>query len=243
MKKCKRCNIYVKDQSNLCPLCKELLTDLSPEEKSTLASDSTADCSQTTESDDHGMYPDIEFNMGTFHLLRRIFTFLAVITAVVLFVINYATYDRSPVLWSLISVAAIGYGMVTVYYSILRNSNLAAKILVQTIGAGILCIIIDNVVGYSGWSINYVVPALIILSNLSIMLLMIVNPMNRRTYFMYQLTITIFSIVSFILCFTPLMTQRELAFIAGILCAVNLVGSIIFGDKGFHNELIRRFHI
>lgn len=189
------------------------------------------------------MYPTIEFNLGAFHLLRKIFTFIALLTALTMFIINYATYDFAPLLWSLISVAAIVYAMITVYYSILNNSNLASKILVQTIGASILCVIIDNVIGYKGWSVNFIIPALILISNFVVIILMIVNPMKRQTYFMYQLTITIFSVLSFALCFTKIITRDEVAIAAGIICVLSLIGSILFGDKGFKNELIRRFHI
>ncbi|MFA9465529.1 MAG: DUF6320 domain-containing protein [Velocimicrobium sp.] len=229
MKLCKRCNLYVKDQSDLCPLCGELLLDDTPD--------------ASVEMQSFSMYPPIEFNLGAFHIIRRIFMFLSFLTGIVLFVINYATYDVAPVLWSLISAAAIIYAMLTVYYSILRNSNLASKILVQTIGASVLCIIIDNVIGYKGWSINFVIPALILVSNLVVIVLMIVNPMKRQTYFMYQLTITIFSILSFALCFTPIITKKGFAIVAGITCILSLIGSILFGDKGLKNELIRRFHM
>lgn len=230
MKKCKRCQLYIKDNGNFCPLCGELIYE----------EDSTND---TLEANYSPMYPKVEFNMDTFHLLRRIFTYFSILTTLTLFVINYLTYDTAPILWSLISVASIFYGMLTIYYSILNNSNLASKILVQTIGASILCIIIDSVIGYKGWSVNFIVPALILVSNFVIIILMIVNPMKRQTYFMYQLTITIFSILSFALCFTSIMTRKEFAILAGLLCVITLIGSILFGDKGFQHELIRRFHI
>ena len=230
MKKCNRCNLYVKDNGNICPLCGELISD-----EDNLNTDN--------QINNTPMYPAIEFNLDAFHLLKKIFTFIAFLTTIILFVINYATYDTAPILWSLIPVASIFYGMLTIYYSIFNNSNVASKILVQTIGASILCIIIDNVIGYKGWSVNFIVPALILVSNLVIIILMIVNPMKRQTYFMYQLTITIFSIISFALCFTRIITRKEFAIVAGIICVISLVGSIIFGDKGFHNELIRRFHI
>lgn len=229
MKKCNRCRLNVRDAGNLCPLCGELLS------------------SETEGSKKGGthppMYPTIEFNMDAFHLLQRIFTFIAFLVSLILFVINYATYEAAPVLWSLITVAAIVYGMVTIYYSILHNSNLASKILVQTIGASILCIIVDNVIGYKGWSVNFTIPALMLFSNFAVILLMIVSPMKRQTYFMYQLTITVFSIILFVLCFTTIVVHKQFSIAVGIVCILSLAGSIFFGDKSFQHELIRRFHI
>lgn len=228
MKKCNRCNVYIKDNGNLCPLCKELLSPINNE---------------PIKDTSLPMYPEISIDANKFNLVQRIILFIAFITAIVLFIINYATYHIAPILWSLISVAAIIYGIVTIYYSILNNSNLASKLFVQTIGASILCIIVDIVLGYKGWSVNFIMPAFIILSDLTIIVLIIVNPMKRRAYFMYQLTLTVFSVLSFGLCFTTLMTRKEFAIIAGLVCLITLAGSILFGDKGFQNELIRRFHI
>ncbi|MEG1459143.1 MAG: DUF6320 domain-containing protein [Acetivibrio sp.] len=227
MKKCNRCNVLVKGSLTLCPLCGEILLK-DPEESSDVMKP---------------MYPKIALNPNTFHFVKRMVSFLALITAISLFIINYATYEFAPILWSLISVAAIGYGMITINYSILNNSNLAAKLLVQTIGASILCVIIDVVMGYKGWSVNFIIPSFLLFSDLAMIILMIVNPMKRRSYFMYQIAITIFAVLSFALCFTPLITRKEFALIAGLVCFITLLGSIFFGDKGFQNELIRRFHI
>lgn len=228
MKACKRCHIYSKDASNRCPLCGELLE-------------------RETEKDDNThnplLYPVIDLNMGAYHFVRKLFLFISILTAAILCVINYMTYSVAPVLWSFITVAAIFYGLLTIYYSIYTTRSFASKLFAQTIGASILCIVIDVVLGYKGWSINFVIPSLILFTNLVIIILMILNPMKRQTYYMYQLTITVFSMACFALCFTSIMTRKEFAIVTGIVGIISLIGSIIFGDKGFQDELIRRFHI
>lgn len=225
MNKCNRCNVKIKDNTNICPLCQELVSQEGKSEKNP------------------SMYPLIPFDSDKFQMIRKITLFILFVTAIVLFIINYVTYDKCSVLWSLISVAAIFYGVVTINYSIAANINLPDKILIETIGAGILCVIIDNVLGYTGWSVNFMVPALILIADIIVIFLMVISPMKRKDYFMYQITITVFSIISFILCFTPVIARMEFPIITGLVCVVTLAGSIIFGDKSFKNELRRRFHV
>lgn len=76
--------------------------------------------------------------------------------AVLMGIINYITYNGF--LWSAIVLASILYLMVTVSYSIVHRRNLAAKIVVEVIGGGILVSVIDYVIGYEGWSAAYVIP-------------------------------------------------------------------------------------
>lgn len=225
MKKCNRCNVNIMDNTNICPLCRELV------------------CGDNEKTNTGSMYPLIAFDSGKFQLIRKIALFTLFVTAIILFIINYVTYDKCSVMWSMISVAAIFYGVVSVNYSISANINLADKILIETIGAGILCVLIDNVLGYTGWSVNFMVPALILIADVLVIFLMVISPMKRKDYFMYQITITVFSIISFILGFTPIIARKEFPVITGFVCVVTLAGSIIFGDKTFKNELRRRFHV
>ncbi len=139
-------------------------------------------------------------------------------------------------------MVGIIYFGVTVTYSIMNNANLASKILVQTIGAGILVVVIDNVTGYIGWSVNYAVPAMILFANLAIVLLMIVNPMNWQSYFMYQIAITIFSFIPLILFWVKLIDRPFLAILTSGISILILIGTIVFGDRSVKNELIRRFN-
>ncbi|WP_346936327.1 DUF6320 domain-containing protein [Clostridium sp.] len=222
MKRCRRCQVNILDETHTCPLCRRVL------EYDEMNVESTR------------MYPDVEYDIGKYKKIKRIFLFILTVVSVVLGFINYITY--SGVIWSLIAVVGIIYFAVTVTYSIMNNANLASKILVQTIGAGILVIVIDNVTGYIGWSVNYAIPAMILFANLAIVLLMIVNPMNWQSYFMYQIAITIFSFIPLILFWVKLIDRPFLAILTSGISILILIGTIVFGDRSVKNELIRRFN-
>jgi hypothetical protein len=222
MKRCRRCQVNILDETHTCPLCRRVLEYDESNEKSTR------------------MYPNVEFDIGKYNKIKRIFLFILTVVSVVLGFINYITY--SGVIWSLIAVVGIIYFGVTVTYSIMNNANFASKILVQTIGAGILVVVIDNVTGYIGWSVNYAIPAMILFANLAIVLLMIVNPMNWQSYFMYQIAITIFSFIPLVLFWIKLIDRPFLAILTSGISILILVGTIVFGDRSVKNELIRRFN-
>lgn len=222
MKECKKCKVNILDETHTCPLCIGVLEQEEASEQATR------------------MYPEIDFDIDKFNMLKKISFFILTIVVAVLGFINYITY--SGVVWSLIAVVSIVYFAVTVTYSIMNNANLASKILVQTIGAGILLVVIDNVIGYKGWSVNYAIPGIILFANLAIVLLMIVNRMNWQSYFMYQIAITIFSFIPLILFWVKLINQPILAILTSVISIIILIGTIVFGDRSVKNELIRRFY-
>lgn len=222
MKKCKKCNVEIAENISVCPLCQHGLENVSQEIK-------------------REMYPKIEFDNRKFKLLIRLFIFISIILAVGLITINIATFSGDW--WSLICVGAITYFWITVRYSIQNNTNYAAKILVQTVGGMALCLLIDVVNGYQGWSINYVIPAIILVAYLAIMILMMVNFMNWQSYLLFQITLVIFSMILMGLNFLNIITKPILSYVTAGITLVIFIGTIVFGDKKAKTELIRRFHI
>ncbi len=222
MKRCNDCNIGIVEEISVCPLCQHGLENVSSEKK-------------------RKMYPEIEFDKHKFIMILRLFIFMSIIVAVGLITINIAIYSGEW--WSAICVGAIAYFWITIRYSIQNNTNYAAKILVQTIGGMGLCLLIDIVNGYQGWSINYVIPAIILVAYLAIVILMIVNFMNWQSYLLFQITLVIFSIILMGLYLLNIITKPILSYVTLGITLVILVGTIIFGDKKAKTELIRRFHI
>jgi hypothetical protein len=222
MKRCNKCNIEIVEDVGVCPLCQHGLEQVTADSKIP-------------------MYPKIEFDKQKFILLIRVFMFISIILAAGLIVINIATYNG--LWWSLICVGAIVYFWITVRYSIQNNTNRAAKILVQTIAGMGLCLLIDIVTGYHGWSINYVIPAIILVAYFAIVVLMIVNFMSWQSYLLFQITLVLFSVILVGLYFLNIITEPVVSFVTVGITLVIFVGTIVFGDKKAKTELIRRFHI
>lgn len=219
MKICPKCQVEVLDDTYVCPLCLRVLEGQGEGTK---------------------VYPKVQFNAKRYQLVKRMLYFMLLLIVTLFSVINYLVYN-SLMGYIIVSASAI-YFAVTVNYSVLHRANLAAKILVQTIGAQLLIIVIDHTIGYTGWSINYVLPCICLFANLAIMLLMIINHMNWQEYIMYQLSMTILSLGQIILIICKMIERPALAIISVAISVLILLGTILFGDKRVKNELIRRFH-
>lgn len=221
MKICKRCNVKIHEDTDICPLCRTVLTDIGG-------------------GTPRRTYPDIEVNPHKYNIIKRMFLFISVLSGVTTAVTNYLTYNG--VIWSAISIAAIIYFWIILSYSIKRNANIASKILVQVLGVSGLTVIMDIAVGYSGWSVNHVIPEIIILANISVLILVIVNRMYWHTYVLNQIVIAVFGLIPGVLYLCGLIQVLLPTVFATATSFTVLVGTMIFGDKTIKSELKRRLH-
>lgn len=222
MKRCNQCKIEVSDYEIVCPLCQTALEELQAEKQSP-------------------KYPVIEFDLHKFHIITRLFLFLSIIFGAAIVLFNYLTFHGSW--WSVICIGVMIYAWITILFSIQHNTNPAAKILVQTLAAQFFCVIIDFVLGYQGWSVNYAIPGIILIANGSMLILMIVNFMSWQSYILFQIEYVVFSLILVILYFIGIIQKPLLTFLAIGSSVIILTGTMIFGDKKAKNELKRRFHL
>jgi hypothetical protein len=222
MKTCRRCHVKVTDDTNLCPLCRTVLSDFDGNQP-------------------ESMYPDVDWNVRRYNVITRIFLFLSIVGGIAAVVTNYYTYHG--VLWSILMVAAILYSWAVIIHSVKHHVNVAAKILVQALCASALVVIVDFVLGYDGWSVNYMVPSFFSLANLAVLIIITVNRMDWHNYVMYQLGIGLFGFVPIILFLCGLIDRPLITVIATGIASLTLIGTIIFGEKTVKSELQRRFHV
>lgn len=221
MSRCKKCNIEVLDDSIECPLCNNVL--------------------DTDEIPGVNTYPDISSKIRKNHMFVNTFIFIAIVVELGLIVTNYITFNG--IYWSAICGGAMVYLCFTLKYTIFHNSGHMAKIILQTIGAMALTILIDYVVGYRGWSVNYVIPAAIMLIDLAIVVLMIVNSLNWQSYIIFQIFMVGASIISVVLIYFDIINKPLVALIAGAVSIAILLGTVLLGDRRAINEINRRFRI
>lgn len=221
MKTCNRCQVQVLDDTKICPLCKSVLAD-----DDGVKGEST--------------YPDIEVNIRSFTIFKRIILFLSIVAGIVSILVNYFWY--TGVLWSLITTAAIMYFWAAVIFAVKNHANLASKILVQAISASALLVVIDYVIGYTGWAVNYVVPNILSLANIATLIIIIVNRMDWHDYVIYQIMIGLLGFVPVILYAVGVIHYPIIPIICAGISLASLAGTFIFGEKTVKSELKRRFH-
>lgn len=217
---CKKCNLEILDETERCPLCNSVLE-------------------QTVEVED--MYPNVRVMARKLMLISRIYLFCAIITEVLLVYINVVT--DSEIWWSAISGLSFLYVYMLIRFAILGKSGYQSKVTLLSLIAVLMLVAVDFLYGYRGWSINYALPVIILLVDMSILILMILNRRNWQSYMMWQLFMILCSVVSLVFSLIGIATRPfmgELAFAASVML---FVGTVIIGDRRARTELKRRFHV
>ncbi|MCI9174790.1 MAG: zinc ribbon domain-containing protein [Lachnospiraceae bacterium] len=222
MRECKKCRVEILDDTAVCPLCSSVL-EISGEEGACTG------------------YPDVKSVSRKLSFIVRLYSFLAIVSEAALIVINYLYFHG--IWWSAVTGICILYFYITLKYSLQKNRGYQTVILIQVIGAVLLVIAADHIVGYRGWSVNYVLPGAIFLLNGTIVTLMIVNASNWQSYILMQILTAVASVVCMILWRLGVITKPLSALVALAASLCLLLGTLIFGDRKAKAELKRRFHV
>jgi ribosomal protein L40E len=223
MKICNRCNVKITDDSNICPLCKSKLFDLKENKK-----------------ENENTYPFILGHLHRYSVAIKILLLISVTLSIISVIINFYTTRNIP--WSLICIAVIIYCWFTTLYSIKKDINIASHLFVQTICLSIVSVIVDNVLGYIGWSVNIAIPLIILISNIAIFIVLITNYKRYIKYILYHLGIFVLSFTPIILYLLNVSTSFSLMLISTIISFLSFFSIIVFYGKDLQNELKKTFH-
>ncbi len=221
MSKCRNCKIEILDNAAVCPLCRCVLEQ---------------DGKEPLER-----YPNVGIREKRFALIVRIYTFLAVAVEALLVFLNMNHYEG--VWWSIITAGVFLYIFLVLKIGIQNESGYRSKMILLTVFTVGLIYMIDRVVGYRGWSLNYVLPSGVIMLNVAILLLMIVNWRNWPSYLLFQLFCIICSLLPIFLWKKGFITKPFLSEIALAISVLLFLGTFIIGGGKARAELKRRFHV
>lgn len=221
MGKCRQCNVEILDHTQVCPLCK---------------------CVMEGEAAAENAYPDIRFRARKLNLAVRIFLFLAILSEVFLAYLNWKYFQG--IYWSVISGAGFAYLYFIARFAVLNdNAGYRSKFLGLTFLGILYVILIDCVIGYHGWSVNFVLPGGLLFVDASILVIMFLNRRNWQSYIMLELFMILLSMIPVLLIFLGVVTET---FISGLAFAASILlflGTLIIGDRRARSELGRRFHV
>ncbi len=220
MSRCRQCNVEILDETERCPLCNSALE-------------------HTFEVEN--MYPNVKVQTRKWVLLSRIYLLTAIWIEVVLFGINYV--DKYQIGWSLVAGLILLYGYLVIQLAILGQGGHKLKIIILTALAIVVMVLADFLMGYHGWSVNYVLPSCVIIIDVVIVLLMVKNRRNWQSYIMWQILMLLVSIGMAVLYVFGIITSPYIMVISEIFTALLFTGTMIIGDRRARIELYRRFHI
>ena len=221
MSKCKQCGVIVRDDTQVCPLCK---------------------CVLDTDDNSENKYPDIWAKNHVMKLLIRIYLFAAIVTETLLIYLNYRYFNG--IYWSVIVGVVLAYIYLTLAYTVsYSRSGYRMKIIVGVAGGILLLNVIDHVLGNNGWSIDYAFPAALLAVDVTVLFLVIFNRRNWQSYLSFQIAMIFFSLIPVVLNLIGYARVPLLANLALAVAVFLFLGTVIIGGKRATTELKRRFHV
>lgn len=221
MSKCKQCGVFVRDDTDVCPLC---------------------NCVLETDGGTENKYPDVWAKNHILKLLIRICLFVMIAAESLLVFLNYIYFNG--IYWSVITGVAFAYIYLTLAYTVsYSRAGYRMKIIVGVAGAILLLFVIDHVLGNNGWSLNYVLPAALLATDAAVLLLICFNRKNWQSYLSFQIVMILFSLIPVVLCELGYVTVPPFAYIALAAAVFLFLGTVIIGGRRATTELKRRFHI
>ncbi len=221
MSRCRQCQIIVRDDTQICPLCSCVL-----------------DADDRAEN----KYPDVWAKNHILKLLIRIYLFVAIVVEGLLIACNYIYFNG--IYWSAIVGVILAYIYLTLAYTVESSSaGYRMKIIVGVAGAILLLFVIDHVLGNNGWSLNYVFPIALMAVDLTVLFLIIFNRRNWQSYISFEIAMIAFSLIPVILGRKGVIHVLVLSYIALAVAICLFLGTVIIGGRRSTTELKRRFHI
>ena len=216
---CRNCKVMIKDDTDRCPLCQQVVE---------------------TDGTQRDTYPILRDIAKKVRFLENLFLFLSIVTGSTA-ILSYLKYVIQAVF--VIVLLLLVYANVVLRLAIIGKSGYLFKTVSMVLLALVVMEAIDYVCGYRGWAVNYVWPAGVLALDLSIMILMIVNRRNWQSYMMMQLFAIVLALVPVLLILPGMVTFPWLAAIALAVSVFFFLGTLILGDQRARTEMYRRFHI
>ncbi len=104
-------------------------------------------------------------------------------------------------------------------------------------------ILIDYVIGYHGWSVNFVLPGGLLFVDVAILFVMFLNRRNWQSYIMLEISMIFLSMLPLVLIWMDIVTESFISWFAFAVSVLLFLGTLIIGDRRARSELKRRFHV
>ncbi len=221
MQDCNHCKVKIKGEHTVCPLCAGILED---------KGDSAED-----------VFPYIPTIYQEFNLFIRILILISIVAVVASFAINMIFTGNSR--WSVLVAAGVLCMWISLFFIIRKKNNIAKTILWQVGIISILSVIWDWSIGWIGWSIDYVVPAVCLIAMIVMAVVAKILKIGVRDLIIYLLIDAIFGFIPaiFILFRWVNILFPSVICVAGSI--ISLSALILFEGDNMKAELNKRMHI
>ena len=172
----------------------------------------------------------------------KIVLFITVCLGIIFALINIFTYEINSFPWSVVADISLVAIWLVLLLSLSKRIKTGGKILGCFWILAFWIFLIDIFTGFGKWSTTYVVPFMTIIVTFLITLIALAR---RRLYkeYMGYLLIALFTGICPILLFAFFLSNLLWTCISAVVYSLlTIIGLLIFSDKNFKKEIIKRFH-
>lgn len=223
MQYCPTCHVSIRGGKDRCILCGNSL----PEERK----------EETAEDE---IFPQIPYAFKR-HLAMRILVFISLCAVVVSFTIRIMVPTR--VNWPMF--VALGFTSLWLWIIIVlgKRHNLPKTILWQAVLVSALALFWDWLTGWRNWSLNYLVPIVLIISASMMYLTAKIKKFGVRDYITYVLLASLLGLVPIAFILLSWVSTPYPSILCAAVSIVLLSGVLIFQWESVKKELGRKMHL
>lgn len=222
MQYCNHCQVYIREHEERCALCRNTLPDYNIEEKK-------------------GEYFPIIRPYYKKHLAIRIMIFISIVSTVLSFAINmiFPSNINWPILF-LFGLISTWLGLISV---VQRRYHIPKKIIRQVVIVSLLSIFWDWKIGWSGWSLDYVIPIVCIAAMGIMYVTAKIMRLSISDYITYSLIDGLFGIIPLLFILFDWVKVKYPSIISVAISIISLSAIFIFHGEDMKSEMDKRMHI
>ncbi len=224
---CKSCGLTIVSDTPYCSLCHV-----------PIASDVSYNKGDVT---DKVSYP--EYTVKRKRLVSKSMNFVAIALSVLCVFINLFTFEQGSRLWSLIVVSSILCTHHSVFNWVSSIKNSGSKIVSQFFLLSQLVLLVDIVIGYSGWALSFVIPWLSVATTFVITIVALARKKNYTEYTGQLMASFFVSGLLALLAAFPFTTEKWGLLVALLYSLFTLLALYIFLRAHLKNEIKKRFKL
>ena len=220
MQNCEKCKVFLKGNYSICPLCGGIIQE---------------------ETKTENEFPVIPTIYQEFNYFIRLMTLISIAAIVISFAVNLIFMKESR--WSLLVAAGIVCMWLSLFLIIRKKSNIPKTILWQVVLLSVFSVLWDVSMGWRGWSIDYVIPSIIVIAIISMAIGAKLLKIGVRDLLIYLLMDGIFGFVPILFIVFGWLNVLFPSVICVASCIISVSALILFEGENMKSELNKRMHI
>lgn len=219
MKWCPRCKVEIRGQSQYCPLCQ----------------------GRVTGEGESPAFPNIPSVYEKYRLFFQLLFLSGITICVGAVTVNLVIPHTGR--WSLLVLLGVGCLWLSVGLGARNLSRILYILMTQSLLGSLFFVLWDFVTGWRGWSLDYAVPLLLMVSMLTMQILIKVKGISPQDYLVSTSFHAVMGLVPLIFYLTGILDQIIPSLICIALSILLLSGQLLFKGQEMLEEYRKRFRI